>query len=41
MAQRRNEDFLDAQGNLVLERRHVDFTGTASFCSQLAISRLT
>jgi hypothetical protein len=28
MAQRRNEDFLDAQGNLILERRHVDFTGT-------------
>ena len=28
MAQRRNEDFYDAQGNLALERRHVDFTGT-------------
>jgi hypothetical protein len=28
MAQRRNEDFYDAAGNLTLERRHVDFTGT-------------
>ncbi len=28
MAQRRNEDFYDDQGNLVLERRHVDFSGT-------------
>lgn len=28
MAQRRNEDFYDAQGNLVFERRHIDFTGT-------------
>jgi hypothetical protein len=27
-AQRRNEDFYDAAGNLILERRHVDFTGT-------------
>jgi hypothetical protein len=28
MADRRNEDFLDTDGNLVLERRHVSFTGT-------------
>ena len=28
MAQRRNENFLDAQGNLILQRRHVDFSGT-------------
>ena len=28
MAQRRNEDFYDPQGNLVFERRHIDFTGT-------------
>lgn len=28
MADRRNEDFYDSQGNLVLERRHVSFTGT-------------
>ena len=27
MADRRNEDFSDAQGNLVLERRHVSYTG--------------
>lgn len=27
MADRRNEDFYDAQGNLVLERRHVQFSG--------------
>ena len=28
MANRRNEDFYDAQGNLVLERRHIQYTGT-------------
>jgi hypothetical protein len=28
MAQRRNENFMDANGNLILQRRHVDFTGT-------------
>ena len=28
MAQRRNEDFYDDQGNLVFERRHIDFTGS-------------
>lgn len=27
MANRRNEDFYDANGNLVLERRHISFTG--------------
>lgn len=27
MADRRNEDFFDSQGNLLLERRHVSFTG--------------
>jgi len=27
MARRRNEDFFDAAGNLVLERRHVNFSG--------------
>ena len=27
MANRRNEDFYDAEGNLVLERRHIDFSG--------------
>lgn len=28
MANRRNEDFYDANGNLVLERRHISYTGT-------------
>jgi hypothetical protein len=27
MANRRNEDFYDSNGNLVLERRHISFTG--------------
>ena len=27
MANRRNEDFYDSQGNLVLERRHISYTG--------------
>ena len=27
MANRQNEDFYDSQGNLVLERRHVSYTG--------------
>lgn len=27
MANRRNEDFYDANGNLVLERRHIDYSG--------------
>jgi hypothetical protein len=27
MADRRNQDYYDANGNLVLERRHIDFSG--------------